>query len=122
MNASLLAWELWQRLVPRLRDLVVGAKEGDTIEIPKEGGDEPIGKDWYVGQADLDFFQEHMEGPNSFAGDWEQILNKEIPNIIKYQAWRRSLKDDMIIENKILEQGSFTNREMGALLSATPGL
>jgi len=48
---------------------------------------------WYVGEKDLAFFQYHGEGTGATQGasPWEILMEKEIPNCIKYQAWRRLL-------------------------------
>lgn len=48
---------------------------------------------WYVTEKDLAFFQYcvEQEGVVKGAGPWEQILHKDIPNVLRYTAWRRSL-------------------------------
>ncbi|KAL6754172.1 hypothetical protein V8C86DRAFT_2710480 [Haematococcus lacustris] len=48
---------------------------------------------WYVTEKDLAFFQYHAEsgGPAPGASSWEIMMEREIPFIIKYTAWRRTL-------------------------------
>ncbi|KAG2450137.1 hypothetical protein HYH02_000240 [Chlamydomonas schloesseri] len=50
---------------------------------------------WYVTQKDLAFFQYHMEqgGVSEGASPWEVMMEKEVPNLIKYVAYRRTLKN-----------------------------
>lgn len=47
----------------------------------------------YVTQKDLAFFQYHVEeeGEVPGASAWEMMMDKEIPNSVKYTAWRRTL-------------------------------
>lgn len=48
----------------------------------------------YVTSGDLDFFKRSVEAtstPASQAGPWEQMMDREIPGVIKYTAWRRTL-------------------------------
>uniref|UniRef100_A0A7R9V0B3 START domain-containing protein n=1 Tax=Chlamydomonas euryale TaxID=1486919 RepID=A0A7R9V0B3_9CHLO len=49
--------------------------------------------DWYVTEKDLAFFQYHGEGEGGTqgAGPWEPMMDKEMPNQLKYTAWRRVL-------------------------------
>lgn len=48
---------------------------------------------WYVTEKDLAFFQYCAEenGVVKGAGNWEQMIYKDIPNVIRYTAWRRTL-------------------------------
>ncbi len=47
----------------------------------------------YVTQKDLAFFQYHVEEEGELPGSsaWEEMMDKEIPNSVKYRAWRRTL-------------------------------
>jgi hypothetical protein len=47
----------------------------------------------YVTQKDLAFFQYHVEqnGECKGASAWEIMMEKDIPNMVRYQAWRRTL-------------------------------
>lgn len=52
-------------------------------------------------RKDFDFFKRSIEdeGPGqpvqqqcaSGAGPWEQMMDREIPGVVKYTAWRRTL-------------------------------
>lgn len=48
---------------------------------------------WYVTEKDLGFFQYHAEGTGATqgAGPWEIMMEKTIPNVMTYIAWRRVL-------------------------------
>ena len=48
---------------------------------------------WYIGDKDLEFFKYHGEGSGATPGAsaWELLMEKEIPNCIKYTSWRRVL-------------------------------
>lgn len=48
---------------------------------------------WYVTQKDLAFFRYHMEqnGEASGASAWELMMDKDLPGVVRYQAWRRTL-------------------------------
>lgn len=48
---------------------------------------------WYVTSSDLEFFRYHAEGTGATSGasPWELLMEKEIPNVLRYRAWRRLL-------------------------------
>eukprot|EP00798_Chlamydomonas_sp_ICE-L_P007966 gene7966-1182_t len=46
---------------------------------------------WYVTTSDLDTFKEHTG-----ASGWELMMEKNIPDLIKYQAWRRTLPSEAL--------------------------
>lgn len=47
---------------------------------------------WYVTQKDLAFFQYHADGGECpGASAWELMMEKDVPNVVKYTAWRRTL-------------------------------
>uniref|UniRef100_A0A7S3QP56 START domain-containing protein n=1 Tax=Dunaliella tertiolecta TaxID=3047 RepID=A0A7S3QP56_DUNTE len=49
--------------------------------------------DWYVTRKDLHFFQRNGEQDAEVPGasPWEEMMDKEIPNTLKYTSWRRTL-------------------------------
>lgn len=49
----------------------------------------------YVGEKDLAFFKYHAikDGETQGASQWEVMFDKDIPNVIRYTAWRRTLPD-----------------------------
>ncbi|GBF94927.1 hypothetical protein Rsub_08170 [Raphidocelis subcapitata] len=51
--------------------------------------------DWYVDEKDLAFFEYHavQNGPLKGASPWEVTLDKDIPGVVRYTAWRRTLPD-----------------------------
>jgi hypothetical protein len=47
----------------------------------------------YVSEKDLAFFKYHAEegGPCEGASEWEVMLDRELPGVLRYTAWRRTL-------------------------------
>lgn len=55
--------------------------------------DSDDGRGWYITQDDLGFFKytAEQDGEVPGAGAWEQMMDKDIPNQIKYTSFRRTL-------------------------------
>eukprot|EP00798_Chlamydomonas_sp_ICE-L_P007968 gene7968-1184_t len=51
-----------------------------------KSGQEERGAKWYVTEEDLDFYKENVD-----ASGWHLMMDKTIPNLISYKAWRRIL-------------------------------
>eukprot|EP00798_Chlamydomonas_sp_ICE-L_P016669 gene16669-22924_t len=51
-----------------------------------KSGQERRGAKWYVSEKDLAFYKETVA-----ASGWKLIVDKTIPNLISYKAWRRIL-------------------------------
>lgn len=51
------------------------------------------GREWYVTGDDLGFFKytAEQDGEVPGASAWEQMMDKDLPNQIKYTSWRRTL-------------------------------
>eukprot|EP00798_Chlamydomonas_sp_ICE-L_P011316 gene11316-18616_t len=49
-------------------------------------GQEESGAKWYVSEKDLAFYKETVA-----SSGWQLIVDKTIPNLISYKAWRRIL-------------------------------
>ncbi|KXZ56547.1 CYCC1 protein [Gonium pectorale] len=78
--------------------------KGFVFELPAIAADDAIADvgatkstrdadNWYITQKDLAFYQYHMEqnGDCPGASPWEVLMEKDIPNCMKYTAWRRTL-------------------------------
>ncbi|KAG2500075.1 hypothetical protein HYH03_002352 [Edaphochlamys debaryana] len=73
----------------------------DFPALAAEGGVEDVvattttrdADNWYVTQKDLAFFQYHMEanGDCPGASAWEVMMEKDLPGLVRYTAWRRTL-------------------------------
>lgn len=50
---------------------------------------------WYVGEKDLAFFKYHaiQGGPVTGASPWQLMMQKDVPGLVRYTSWRRSLPD-----------------------------
>lgn len=68
----------------------------------------------YVTEKDLAFFQYHAEqsGPCDGASRWELMMNKEIPNCVKYKAWRRTLPNGKTEYKSITTAADATAQEV----------
>ena len=44
---------------------------------------------WYVNSTDLQFYKDKIEIDQ--AGGWQLMMEKEVPNLMLYKAWRRTL-------------------------------
>lgn len=64
-----------------------------ALEAAEELSSASSASSWYVTEKDLAFFKYHAveDGPTAGAGKWEIMLDKELPNVLRYQAWRRTL-------------------------------
>ena len=76
-------------------DFPSAQREGIANDQLNEAADAALTDDesWYVTSSDLDFFRYHAEGSGATSGasPWEVLMEKEIPNVLRYTAWRRLL-------------------------------
>ncbi|GIL73265.1 hypothetical protein Vretimale_4865 [Volvox reticuliferus] len=72
---------------------------------------------WYVTQKDLAFFQYHMEQDGECPGatSWELMMEKEIPNVLKYTAWRRTLANGKTEYKSLTHSADATAQEFSDL-------
>lgn len=88
----------------RYLESVLAAIAGTANEVGKPG----VGKDilterasdetekaWYITDADLDFFRARVERQDApiRAEPWQLMVDKAIPDVLRYRAYRRMLKD-----------------------------
>ncbi|GFR41128.1 hypothetical protein Agub_g1776 [Astrephomene gubernaculifera] len=68
---------------------------------------------WYVTQKDLAFFRYHAEenGDCPGASAWEVLMEKEIPNCLKYTAWRRTLANGKTEYKSVTHSADATAQE-----------
>ncbi|KAI8467899.1 MAG: hypothetical protein J3K34DRAFT_386657 [Monoraphidium minutum] len=64
-----------------------GSSEDASIECSSSSAE------WYVTEKDLAFFEYHavQNGPCDGATPWELMFDKDVPNFVRYRAWRRTL-------------------------------
>eukprot|EP00798_Chlamydomonas_sp_ICE-L_P002350 gene2350-8655_t len=67
------------------------------------------GSGLYVTHSDLDLYKTNVK-----SDAWELMMEKTIPNVFVYKAWRRTLPDSMISSTEVLESGDFKDRQMPA--------
>lgn len=70
------------------------AKAADAEQLVLKQSNTPSSS-WYVDSTDMQFFKERAEQDAIVPGasEWECVLQKDIPNFVRYQAWRRTLKN-----------------------------
>ncbi|GLC44317.1 hypothetical protein PLESTB_000482700 [Pleodorina starrii] len=100
------------------------AGKGFYFEFPPVAADDAIADigatkstrdpdNWYVTQKDLAFFQYHMEqdGDCPGASPWELMMEKDIPHVMKYTAWRRTLANGKTEYKSLTYSGDATAQE-----------
>lgn len=91
----------FRKLVRATADWCCG--QGFDFEWPTPGSVLPAGAEapaavrdsWHVTEKDLAFFQQRAESdaPLPGASEWQIVLDKDVPNFVRYTAWRRTLPD-----------------------------
>lgn len=71
----------------------------------------------YVGEKDLAFFKYHAieGGPCQGASDWQLLMQKDVPNFVRYQTWRRTLADGKTEYKSVTISPNATAREFSDL-------
>jgi len=98
----------------------VPAEVKSTTTKPHSSASNLVGsaENWIVSGKDLAFFQRHLgegkDGESATAhtgGPWEIMMKKEIPGLVRYTAWRRSLRNGSTEYKSVTLSGGVSAKE-----------